>query len=364
MKRVILSVLILALALSMAACGQSEAAKAADEMIAAIGEVTLDSEQAIEKAEKAVSELEEKDRKQVKQVDSLTAARQTYEALVLESAVEEVESAISAIGTVTLESKDIIAAARKAYSDCGEDVQIHISNMDVLEKAEKQLETLQIEQVVQSIDAIGEVTTSSGQAIHEAQTLYNALSKESANKVENVQILVDANDTYVALLEKEIEAGLSKCRVEEDKIQGVKWYYSKVQPVYANTRSYVLPFIGMNNKNEVWLCAIFDYTGDNWVFFKSIIFSVDGKNTTKTYNYFRDIVRDNKYGDVWEYVLTPGGEEYRDLFWSIANSDETIVRFDGDRYCEDIVISREDKAAIKEILTIYEAMISAGYKVK
>ena len=55
-----LTALILALMLS--GCGQSEAAKAVDDQIAAIGEVTLDSEAAITAAEQAVEGLEEAER--------------------------------------------------------------------------------------------------------------------------------------------------------------------------------------------------------------------------------------------------------------------------------------------------------------
>ena len=51
MKKILLWVLAGAMMLSLAACGKSEAAKAVDDQIAAIGEVTLESETAIIEAE-------------------------------------------------------------------------------------------------------------------------------------------------------------------------------------------------------------------------------------------------------------------------------------------------------------------------
>ena len=62
MKKYLLVLLALALMLSMTACGKSEAAQAADDLIAAIGTVTLDSAAAIEAAEDAVAALRDKEK--------------------------------------------------------------------------------------------------------------------------------------------------------------------------------------------------------------------------------------------------------------------------------------------------------------
>lgn len=115
MKKILLWVLAAAMMLSLAACGKSEAAKAVDDQIAAIGEVTLESEGAISEAEAAVDALADEDREQLDNVDQLEQARADYEALVLAGKVSEVEDAIAAIGTVTMESADAITDARSLY---------------------------------------------------------------------------------------------------------------------------------------------------------------------------------------------------------------------------------------------------------
>ena len=66
MKRILALVLTILMMAALTACGQSEAAKAVDEQIAAIGEVTLDSNAAISAAEAALRELSPEDQKQVK----------------------------------------------------------------------------------------------------------------------------------------------------------------------------------------------------------------------------------------------------------------------------------------------------------
>ncbi len=103
MKRVWILTLALVMAWSLSACGKSEAAQGVDDQIAAIGEVTLDSESKIAEAEEALAGLAEEDQEQVEGAEDLAKARTAYDALV-------VEEMINAIGTVTLESGDAISA--------------------------------------------------------------------------------------------------------------------------------------------------------------------------------------------------------------------------------------------------------------
>lgn len=62
MKRVLSIILIFTICLSLCACGKSQAAKDCEELIAAIGEVSVDSKDAIEAAERAYSALTEKEK--------------------------------------------------------------------------------------------------------------------------------------------------------------------------------------------------------------------------------------------------------------------------------------------------------------
>lgn len=419
MKKLLSFLLALVLLLALTACGQSEAAKAVDAQIEAIGEVTLESEAQISAAERAVDRLEETDRKQLKNVGLLEDARESYEALVLaakvaeveavidgigtvtrdsqdvitaarevfensEAAVrdgvsnlgvleaaeaaykdllvKEVEDVIAAIGTVTLDSGDAITAAREAFENSEAEIRASVSNLGVLEAAEAEIEDLRVRTVEDLIAAIGEVTENSGELIRAAQAGFDGLSSENAARVSNTQVLTDAQSAFQAIRMAQAQALLEKFRLEDDPVRGMKFYNSETQPYYADVRSYVFPYIGMNNKDQIWLCAQFHYTGDDWVFFKKITFAVDGKNTVKTFSYFKDIVRDNQYGNVWEYVNTGDGNQYEDLFWTIADSESTIVRFEGDNYWYDLTVSQKDKDAIREVLTAYAALRDAGYK--
>ena len=104
--------------------------------IDAIGEVTLDSKDAIEAARAAYDNLTE-EQTLVTNYETLTKAEETYAALADAAAVKEVEDLIDAIGTVDENSKDAIDAARAAYDALPTRLQPEVSNYDKLVKAEK-----------------------------------------------------------------------------------------------------------------------------------------------------------------------------------------------------------------------------------
>lgn len=120
MKRILSLLLVLVLALSLCAC-KSEEAKNAEALIAAIGEVTPDSEAAIIAAEEAYAALTDDDKASIENLAVLTAARTACDAA-------KTESLIAAIGEVTLDSEAAITAAEEAYAALGEDAKALVTS--------------------------------------------------------------------------------------------------------------------------------------------------------------------------------------------------------------------------------------------
>ena len=209
------------------------------------------------------------------------------------------------------------------------------------------------------------MTLESMEKIEAAQAAVDALSEEDKADLENQQMLTDAYTAYETLLAekkaeedaaaaKEIDAVIQALPAEVDEVRGMTFYYSKVWPYYSDTRSYVLPYIG-TTKDDTWLRLVYHYTGDDWVFFTNVTVSVDGENYYRTFSYY-DVERDNEYGNVWEWIdLQPDDSDVK-MLRAIAASEKTIVRFEGDTYWSDLVVTAEDKAAITEILDTYELM--------
>lgn len=365
MKKRALLILVLAASLLLCACGKSEAAAAADEQIASIGEVTLESEAAIAAAEAAVDALEEKDRESLDNTKLLQTAREEYGRLVEEQRLAEiaaVETAISSIGKVDLNSGDAIAAARSAFDGCDGALRERVSNADVLAASEESYAELMAaqaaEKVTEQINTIGEeVTLESEPAIREARSAYDALDDLAKGKV-NAQALTAAENQLRELKEKErsavIEKLLKKMKAEEDRFNQVTFYTHTTVPQYDDTRSYIIPYIGRTDSGYTYLCWYCDYTGDDWIFWDTMTFIIDGTKYTKSVGH-NAVARDNAWGNVWEVYNTANvSDSDIQLFRSIAASEETEVRFSG-KYAYDMTISAKDKQAIADVLALYDA---------
>lgn len=120
-----------------------EAAAAVTALINKIGEVTLESKDAIEAARKAYDALTDVQKTLVENYDVLTAAEKALAKLQMtdedREAVEKVETLISEIGKVTLESEDAVLAAREAYDALTDLQKTLVENYDKLVAAENTL---------------------------------------------------------------------------------------------------------------------------------------------------------------------------------------------------------------------------------
>lgn len=84
MRKVLSLLLALIMCLSLCACGKSEAVKNVEVLIAAIGEVTLDSEAAIVAAETAYNALTDEEKAKVENIAMLTEAREVLDVAVFD----------------------------------------------------------------------------------------------------------------------------------------------------------------------------------------------------------------------------------------------------------------------------------------
>ena len=164
--------------------------------------------------------------------------------------------------------------------------------------------------------------------------------------------IAELREDALAQIKETGEAALAALNTAYDKVQKITWYKSKSEPKYIDTTCYIYPFIGRADDGETWLRVRLNYTGDSWVFYDNVIFSVDGENSTMKFSYW-DITRDNDT-DVWETTVFSPSDSDINLLVSIANSTETIIRFRGsDRYYDHTVTAKE-KTAILEVLAAFE----------
>ena len=229
------------------------AAAAVDNLIDAIGEVTLKSKQAIETARAAYDNLTPTQKTYVTKLDTLTAAETAYKALVDRKAADDVIEKINEIGEVTLESKTAIEAARAAYNALTNDQKLLVENYDVLTAAEAELARLEAEakdkadreaaaQVDEMIERLFPVTRYSGPAIRMARAAYEALTEDQKALVTRYNDLVRAEKEYAAIppltpstpAKPSQKPDTSKDNLPFTDVTSGSWYYDGVKYVCDN----------------------------------------------------------------------------------------------------------------------------------
>ena len=299
MKKLSVLLLTLALMLLLVGCGKSEAVKSAEALIDAIGEVTLDSSSAILKAENAVAALSAEDLDTLDGAETLQAARDSYDALVIVNLIDN-------MGEVTLSSKDTIQTIREKYDAASPEAQAAVTNYA---------------------------------AFQDAEATYQALEEAAAEEMRAAG-----------------QEALGRMRIEEDKVRQATFYYPNNIPRYINDRTYALCYVG-KTASSTWVRIVYDYVGSDWIFWDELYFQIDGAMYSRSISYF-DIERDNQAYKVWEYIDFTAQSSDLELFAAIADSDEAIIRFQGDSGRYDLTVSQADKDAIRDALAAYEYLRS------
>ena len=145
-----------------------------------------------------------------------------------------VDDMIASIGSVTLDSEDAIAGAELAYDTLSRWEKIHVKNYPMLLEAREIFN--RIKDVTDLFQALDPVTLNSEADIIEAKSAYEALSPEEQRSIPNYDLLVDAQDCYESLVridvvEKAIEA-TKNIDVERIKSEGDITLYIKAKELY------------------------------------------------------------------------------------------------------------------------------------
>ena len=163
-----------------------------DAMIEAIGEVTPGSREAIRAAREAYDALDESARDLVEQLSALEEAEEEYRLMATEAAAEEIKAMIEAIGEVTPDSREAIRAAREAYDSADDEVKYAVEgSLDTLTQAEEALVYLESSAKAEELNAaIAALTgTPSGEETQALLRQYEALPSEVRHLVTSPEIL-------------------------------------------------------------------------------------------------------------------------------------------------------------------------------
>lgn len=184
----------LTVAIMLTSCGKSDAARAVDDQIISIGEVTIESEEVIAEIERAYQNLSEQEKKSIENYTYLKEARGLLDA----KKALNVDDAIAKIGIVTSESGSAIAYADKLYSELNDSQKKYVKDYDTLRKDKEVYIQIRTDVVEQLINGIGTITLSEEcyQAIQAAESAYIALEDWVKSEVSNYSVLENARLEY------------------------------------------------------------------------------------------------------------------------------------------------------------------------
>ena len=196
--------------------------------------------------------------------------------------------------------------------------------------------------------------------LKEANRIADAKAKEvfrldSISKVKEVKRLRDlfvSDSLSVAkkiVKDKFMKEAKKKFRFETSEYNDYNTIYGKNSSRYEGYEIY----ISMRKDGSVYLVGSIRYKGDNWVFWDSVTFLIDGEAT----NIIPDSKpeRDNsRYGVYETYSFFP--KSSNKILNDIAGAKSVKMRFEGKRY-DEIVLYKSQIKEVKEVLELYNELV-------
>ncbi|WP_026506941.1 zinc ribbon domain-containing protein [Butyrivibrio sp. MC2013] len=294
--------------------------------IAEIGNVTLESEAKITKAEDLYEELSDRCKKHIKTHDTIITARNEYNSLMANETIKLIDE----IGKVREDSQKKIDAAQFSYDSLTDEQKKLVTNANVISESYDELSELRVKKVESLISNIGTVTTDSKNKIDRAQKAYNKLSDEDAQKVSNKSTLTAAAEEFASVT---VEAAITAINNigdvklgSEEKIKNARSAYNSVP---SNQKSEVKNYNNLKDA-ETLFSKLQKEEEDR----KKIINPGDTFSTNKweiTYkktNISAKLLPNSTSGYYLYYHTNDDNETFIDMVFQIKNIDVDILGVD------------------------------------
>ncbi|PIE15845.1 MAG: hypothetical protein CSA68_05485 [Rhodobacterales bacterium] len=136
------------------------------------------------------------------------------------------------------------------------------------------------------------------------------------------------------------------------EFDGSSWSRHPSSPRYQDTRNYVTLYLLESSDGERRIELFVNYTSENgWLFIETAQISIDGKREPLPISrWFRD-----NDTEIWEWGSITGPAAL-DLGKRIADSKRTVIRFNGQQFYDDYIVSDRDKRIIREMLLAWDVL--------
>ena len=131
------------------------------------------------------------------------------------------------------------------------------------------------------------------------------------------------------------------------------WYHPKSSPLYTNDNGIYCYFCTENGVAENLRFRL-QYYADEWLFFKSVNFSIDGK----AYQYIPMSTETDSGngGYIWEWFDESLSGPDKDLINALSNAQSAKMKLIGRQYYQEKIVTKSQITAIRQTLELYKAM--------
>ncbi|WP_071673161.1 hypothetical protein [Nioella nitratireducens] len=186
-------------------------------------------------------------------------------------------------------------------------------------------------------------------------TAYRALARLNPDntpyheRVARYEQAIEAAQAQLERTARQLENRLIKTTAEFD---GSSWARHPSSPRYQDIRDYVTLYLIESGTGQQTMELFVNYTSrDGWLFVQNASINIDGETSRLPINQW---FRDNDT-EIWEFGDIRG-DAALSLARRIADSERAVIRFNGQQFYDDYVVSDTDKRVIREMLAMWDVI--------
>lgn len=186
-------------------------------------------------------------------------------------------------------------------------------------------------------------------------TAYRALVRVNPDepryqdRIQRYEVALEAAREQLERTARQLEGRLIRTVEEFD---GSSWARHPSSPRYQDIRDYVTLYLVETASGRQSLKLFINYTSrDGWLFVQSASINIDGETSRLPVpRWFRD-----NDTEIWEFGSITGSNALT-IAHQIAEADRAVIRFSGQQFYNDYVVSETDKRVIREMLAMWEVI--------
>lgn len=184
---------------------------------------------------------------------------------IINNQVNNIIEAISSIGDISIDSRETIEKIESDYNKLDDKYKDKVKNYSVLVAAREEYNKVAVNETISAIANIGkvELTENFDNNIKKARDLYDGLQKECRGSVSNFSILTDKEKEYGNLTDKKDKLLRAKESIEEGNLNEAKDILKELPAKFSYKGTSVTSLNKKLKDNEKWIRICGKWTNTN-----------------------------------------------------------------------------------------------------